>query len=126
MPIGEELRNFSLSDGILINQENSHNTWILEAFIPATEREVFDALLQSGEVFNARVVISFPDNDPVPFRLITSTIKDINDHVSVLMKGSLVRKKRQNPTEVLKSLLHENLSEQELLQRFEETIQSKN
>lgn len=110
----------------MINQENSHNTWILETFIPATERQVFDELLENEEVFEARVVISFPDNDPALFSLIVSTIKEIGDHVSVLMKGTIVRKKRNNPSELLKALLAENVPEEELLTRFETALKSKN
>lgn len=95
LPEGDEWRQFPLEDGLLINQENSHNTWILETFLPMSERDVFEQLLERGDVFDARAVISFPDNDPVPFRLVVTTVKEINSHISVLMKGTLVRKKKR-------------------------------
>lgn len=135
LPKGEDWLPFPLEDGLLINQENSHNTWILEAFLPITERPLFDQLLASGEVVNARAVISFPDNDPVLFRLVVTTVKEINSHVSVLMKGTLVRTKRKNPVEVLRALvggsgedgasLEGEQDLEQLLKRFEEEMARK-
>ena len=125
MEMNGALKNFPLEDGILINQENSHNTWILEAFTPTAERKVFDDLLASEEVFEARVVISFPDNDPALFRLVVSVVKEIGDHVSVLMNGTIIRKQRKNPSELLKTLLDENVPEDELLSRFESALNNR-
>ena len=128
MPNGEEWRHYPLEDGLLINQENSHNTWILETFLPSSERAIFDELLKSGEVFNARAVISFPDNNPVTFRLIVNVIKDIEDYVSVLMKGTLIRKKRKNPTEVLHAMLQQSGADgdvEALLEQFELELREK-
>lgn len=129
LPEGEEWRPYPIEDGLLINQENSHNTWILEAFLPASERPVFDELLASGEVFDARAVISFPDNDPVLFRLVVTTVKEINAHVSILMKGTLVRKKRKNPVDVLRGLAAEGnvdtAAVEELLEKFEDALAKK-
>ena len=128
MPNGEEWRHYPLEDGLLINQENSHNTWILETFLPSSERAVFDELLKSGEVFDARAVISFPDNNPVTFRLIVNVIEDIEDYVSVLMKGTLIRKKRKNPTEVLRAMLQQSGADgdvEALLEQFELELHEK-
>ena len=128
MPDGEDWRHFPLEDGLLINQENSHNTWFLEAFLPVEERGVFDELLSSGEVFEARAVISFPDNDPVPFRLVVTTVKNIKEHVSVLMKGSLIRRKRKNPSDVLRELVSQGESfvdVESLLAKFEAELGKK-
>ena len=125
LEINGELKQFPLEDGILINQENSHQTWILEAFLPINERAIFDKLQAQEEVFDALVVISFPDNDPVLFRLIVDTIKEINNHVSVLMKGTLIRKKRKNSAEILQSLLEENPSPEQLVERFEAALKQK-
>lgn len=128
MPDGEDWRHFPLEDGLLINQENSHNTWILEAFLPVEERGVFDELLSSGEVFEARAVISFPDNDPVPFRLVVTTVKNIKEYVSVLMQGTLTRRKRKNPSEVLRKLVNQGESfvdVESLLAKFEAELGKK-
>lgn len=125
MPVGEDWRHFPLEDGLLINQENSHNTWILEAFLPTEERTAFEDLLASGEVFDARAVISFPDNDPAPFRLVVTKLQDIKGRVSVLMKGTLIRRKRTNPADILRDLISQGESTEDvesLLERFEAEV----
>ena len=37
----EQLQDFPLIDGIIINQENSHRMWILEMFIDQKYKEIF-------------------------------------------------------------------------------------
>ena len=132
MPAGDDWHHFPLEDGLLINQENSHNTWILEAFLPASERMVFEGLLSSGEVFEARAVISFPDNEPVLFRLVVTTVKEIRNCVSVLMKGTLIRKKRKNAVDVLRKLVDDSSGDssagmdlEQLLKQFEQEMAKK-
>ena len=113
------IQQIPLTDGIIINQENSHNSWILELYIPNTYRDVFNPLLTSNTVFDARAVISFPDNEPAAFSLVVSTIKDIGDHISVLLKGTLKAQRKRYAEQLLKELLAEGLSNEELLTRFE-------
>ena len=42
MKTAEGTQKFPLIDGIVINQENSHQLWILELFLPATYRSLFE------------------------------------------------------------------------------------
>ena len=91
--------DFPIIDGLLINQENTHKTWVLEVYISNTYKDIFEALLASGEVFDAYAVISFPDNEPAQFSIVVDTIKEINGNVSVLMKGTIrstLRKKKED------------------------------
>ncbi|MGM9946241.1 MAG: YwpF-like family protein [Lysinibacillus sp.] len=113
------MQQIPLTDGIIINQENSHNSWILELYIPNTYRDVFEPLLASNTVFDARAVISFPDNEPAAFSLVVSNIKDIGDHISVLLKGTLKAQRKRYAEQLLQELLAEGLSNEELLARFE-------
>ncbi len=112
-------RQIPLTDGIIINQENSHQSWILELYIPAAYKADFAALLQSSDVFKARVVISFPDNEPAPFTVVVSVIREIGDHISVLLKGTLTAPRKKYAEQLLKELLEEDLSKDELLSRFQ-------
>lgn len=113
------IQQIPLTDGIIINQENSHNSWILELYIPNTYRYVFDSLLASNTVFDARAVISFPDNEPASFSLVVNNVKDIGDHISVLLKGTLKAQRKRYAEQLLQELLAEGLSNEELLARFE-------
>ena len=62
------------------------------------------------------------------FRLIVNVIEDIEDYVSVLMKGTLIRKKRKNPTEVLRAMLQQSGADgdvEALLEQFELELREK-
>ncbi|RKJ17563.1 hypothetical protein D7X33_46510, partial [Butyricicoccus sp. 1XD8-22] len=100
----EEL-NFPLIDGIVINQENSYKSWILEIFISKEHIASFQELQTSGEVFDANVVISFPENEPAPFSVVVSEIKEIGEKVSVLMKGKVKQVRIKYAEQLLKKLL---------------------
>lgn len=109
---------FPLVDGIIINQENSHQSWILELFMEKQYRSTFDELLVNATVCNVRAVISFPDNEPAPFQVIVHTVQEIGDHVSVLLKGTLKIKRSKYAEQLLSELLAEGVSLEDLLERF--------
>lgn len=114
-----EKKTIPIIDGLVINQENSFKTWILELFLLNDKKELFENLLASGEVFEADVVISFPDNDPAKFTLVVDVIKEIDDHISVLMKGKVVNPKRIAKADILLNELAElGLSEEEILEKL--------
>lgn len=112
------MQAFPLVDGIIINQENSHQSWILELFIDRQYRPIFDELLANATVVDVRAVISFPDNEPAPFRVVVHTVQEIGEHVSVLLKGTLKIKRSKYAEQLLADLLTEGVSQVELLDRF--------
>lgn len=108
-----------LEDGILINQENSYNVWIIEAFIKKQYNTHFDELLQSKEIFTARAVISFPDNDPAHFSLAVYAVEEIKEqYVSVLFKGTIAVQRQHYSEQLLAQLLEDGLSGEELQHQF--------
>lgn len=118
-------QHFPLIDGIVINQENSHKSWVLELYISREHITTFQQLHTSGEVFDAHVVISFPDNEPAPFTVVVSEIREIQGHFSVLLKGSVKQLRKKYAEQLLKLLLEENLSKEELLKRFEQGMKER-
>ncbi|MFF5993882.1 YwpF family protein [Lysinibacillus sp. KU-BSD001] len=123
--LADHTQQIPLIDGIIINQENSHHSWILELYIPNNFNEVFEPLLASGDVFEARAVISFPDNEPAPFTLVVSKIKHIGDHISVLLKGTLKAQRKRYAEQLLQELLVEGLSNDQLLDRFKQGMKER-
>lgn len=107
-------------DGLVINQENSHQSWVLELFISSKYRTIFEQLYTVGNVFDARAVISFPDNEPAPFSLIVCAIENIGDNLSVLLKGKIKARRNHYAELLLQQLLAEGLSNEELLERFKQ------
>lgn len=117
--------DFPLIDGIIINQENSHRMWILEMFIDGKYKDFFESRICEEELIDTKVVISYPENEPAGFRVAVSNVKQIGDHISVLMKGRLKRRRSQYAEGLLEELLTEGYEGTELLQRFETNMQTR-
>lgn len=116
---GDQYRDFPLIDGIIINQENSHRVWILEMFIDGKYKSFFEPKINNEALIEAKAVISYPENEPATFQVSVHHVKEIGDHVSVLMKGRLKRDRSQYAEQLLAQLLQEGLEGQELLEKFE-------
>lgn len=110
--------SYPLIDGIIINQENSHHTWILEMYVDHKYAEAFLPLIDTDEVIEVRAVISYPDNEPAGFRVLVQGIKYFENEVSILMKGTLKTHRRQYAEQLLNKLVEEGLTGDELLARF--------
>ncbi len=121
----ERFQNFPLRDGIIINQENSHRMWILEIFIDEKHKSFFEDQMKSDELLEAKVVISYPENEPASFRVNIHAVEQIGDHISVLMKGRLKRARSQYAEQLLEELIGEGLGGQSLLTRFESDMRSR-
>ncbi|MFP3917909.1 YwpF family protein [Lysinibacillus telephonicus] len=118
-------QNIPIIDGIVINQENSHKSWILELFISKEYQSTFQKYKASGEVLEVHVIISFPDNEPAPFKVIVSDIREIGDRITVLLKGTIITQRNKYAEQLLKMLINENLPNDELLQRFKQGMRER-
>ncbi|WP_186667875.1 YwpF family protein [Sporosarcina sp. BP05] len=121
----ERMQDFPLIDGIIINQENSHRMWILEMFIDKVHQSTFEKWMADEELLEAKVVISYPENEPAAFRVAVKGVKLIGDNVSVLMKGRLKRARSQYAEQLLEELIDEGMGGADLLQRFESDMRSR-
>lgn len=117
--------DFPLIDGIIINQENSHRMWILEMFIDGKYKDFFESKICEEELIESKVVISYPENEPAGFRVAVSKVKQIGDHISVLMKGRLKRARSQYAEGLLEELLGEGYEGEALLEKFEADMQTR-
>lgn len=119
------VQDFPLIDGIIINQENSHRLWVLEMFIDQVHQSTFEKWMADEVLLDAKVVISYPENDPAPFRVAVEAVKQIGNNVSVLLKGRLKRARSQYAEQLLEELIDEGLAGTELLRRFEGDMRSR-
>jgi hypothetical protein len=121
----EQVIDFPLIDGIIINQENSHRMWILEMFIEEKHKAFFESFQGKDELLEAKVVISYPENEPAGFRVAVSAVKQIGNNISVLLKGRLKRARTQYAEHLLEELIGEGLEGETLLERFESDMRSR-
>jgi hypothetical protein len=121
----EEVINYPLEDGIIINQENSHRSWVLEMLMDLKYEETFLKMMNGGKIYDVKVVISYPDNEPATFEVAIYGVKVMGDQISVLMKGTLKRARRQYAETLLSELLEDGLEGEELLERFEQDMRTR-
>ncbi|MUV05894.1 hypothetical protein GOP80_01660 [Planococcaceae bacterium Storch 2/2-2] len=116
---------YALEDGIIINQENSHRMWVLELYIDAKHQETFERWIEEEKLLEARVVISYPENEPAGFIVTVSEVRKIGSLISVLLKGKLKRARTKYAEQLLKELLEEGLEGDALLERFEHDMRER-
>ena len=114
----DSFKKYPLEDGIIINQESSHQSWVLEIFVDASYEDDFKAYIGTDTILEARAVISYPDNEPAGFRVVVNVIEDLGDQVSILMKGTLKTHRRQYAELLLEKLVEDGLSGDQLIEKF--------
>ncbi|WP_019414244.1 YwpF family protein [Paenisporosarcina sp. TG20] len=119
---GDQTISIPLIDGIIINQENSHRSWILEMYVDKKDSIFFEQYKISGELMEIKAVISYPENEPANFEVAVYAVKEIGDYVSVLFKGTLKRVRRKYAEQLLSQLIANGLSGEELITRFEDDM----
>lgn len=123
--LGDHGETVQMLDGIIINQENSHKMWILEMFLETDYQEQFEKLKQDGTLIEAKVVISYPGNEPAAFLLAVDTVHQVGDRLSVLLKGRLKRQRSEYAEQLLGELIGMGLTGDALLERFEKDMKSR-
>lgn len=121
----DQVTDYPVHDGLIINQENKDRSWILEMLVDIQHLDIFEKLKNSEETIDVQVVISYPGNEPAPFEVVVRKVKVIGDHASVLMKGTLKRARRKYAETLLSELLEDGLEGQELLERFETDMRTR-
>lgn len=115
----DQIKKIPLVDGIIINQENSHQTWVLELFTSSDYLQFFNELLHADVILDARAIISLPDNEPAPFSVVVHSITEIDNRISVLLKGRLKAQRKKYAELLLSQLLESGMRNEELLEAFE-------
>lgn len=121
----DQVTDYPVHDGLIINQENKNRSWILEMLVDIQHLDIFEELKNSEETIDVQVVISYPGNEPAPFEVVVRKVKIIGDHASVLMKGTLKRARRKYAETLLSELLEDGFEGQELLERFETDMRTR-
>lgn len=120
-----ESKLIPLEDGIIINQENEARSWAIELFTTKELKEYFDDLVASQELVEARVVISYPENEPAPFEMMAYSVKAVGNSISVLLRGTLKRARRKYAEGLLAELIEDGFEGDDLLVRFEKAMKER-
>lgn len=121
----DSLVDIDLIDGLIINQENDQNTWMLEAYVNKSYHDYFQKLHDKGEDIIVQVVITKKENSPAAFLTKIFTIKHITDQLSILFEGTLMKTNYDYAEIVLKKLIGQGLTGEELLKEFKKILREK-
>ncbi|WP_064091908.1 YwpF family protein [Rossellomorea aquimaris] len=121
----DELRDFEIVDGLIINKEDEHQTWLVETYLSIDEIDFFKKAQQQEEELEIQVVISHEANDPAAFMTSIRCIKEMDDHVSIMFEGKLKKNRNEYAEILLDDLVQKGFSGEELVREFREKMVSK-
>lgn len=120
----DELVEIELEDGLIISQENDISTWLIEAYVKKSYDHYFQKLAKQDEVI-IQVVITKKENIPAAFQTNIMTIKQLDNHISILFQAKLKKSNNDYAEIVLKKLIDKGLAGEELLNEFKRIMRGK-
>lgn len=108
-----------LDHGLIINKEDEHSTWLLEAYTrDLALYDYFKKINDENRDIIVQVVITKADNDPVYLQMKISCLQHFKEHISVLLEGQLRRTTKNHSQMLLESLLQQGFAGDALLSEF--------
>jgi hypothetical protein len=108
-----------LAHGLIINKEDEHSTWLLEAYTKNMSLyDYFKKINDEDRDVIVQVVITKPDNDPVFLQTKISCLQLFQEHISVLLQGQLRRVTKNHSQKLLENLLTQGFAGDALLSEF--------
>lgn len=120
-----ELQDFEIEDGLIINKEDGKSTWLVETYMSQKYLEFFQNAQQQKGDLEIQVVISNKANDPAAFMTSIRGIKKMNGRMSVLFEGKLKKQRNEYAELLLDDLLQKGYTGDELVKEFREKMVSK-
>lgn len=122
---GETTNEYTLYDGVIINKENSGIGWLLEILIDDIHKETMERYMNENKVLDTRVVITRTSNDPALFEATITSIKQLNDKISVIFSCHIYTPRQAYAEQLLEQLVEDGLSGNELVTVFNRMMLSK-
>jgi hypothetical protein len=115
----EKSIDVALDHGLIINKEDEHSTWLLEAYTrDLALYDYFKKINDEDRDIIVQVVITKPENDPVFLQTKISCLQLFEEHISVLLQGQLRRTTKNHSQMLLTSLLQQGFAGDALLSEF--------
>ncbi|KAA0565901.1 hypothetical protein F0342_04225 [Bacillus sp. CH30_1T] len=121
----DELHDFEIVDGLIINKEDGQSTWLVETYLSNEYIEFFQEAQQRKEDLEIQVVISHKANDPAAFMTTIRCIKELDEHISIMFEGKLKKQRNEYAELLLDDLVRKGYSGEELIREFREKMVSK-
>ncbi|WP_096188953.1 YwpF-like family protein [Evansella halocellulosilytica] len=111
-------KEIPLVEGLIINKEEAKKNWLIEAVVTPEWKEYFEEYSQSNQTFMAEVTITKRTNDPATLVCQVNAIHELRDHLSIHLDGIIVAKKDDLSDMLLKNLVDEGYSGEDLYEEF--------
>jgi sugar diacid utilization regulator len=121
----DELHDFEIEDGLIINKEDGKSTWLVETYMSQKYIEFFQKAQQQKGDLEIQVVISNKANDPAAFMTSIRGIKKMDGRMSILFEGKLKKQRNEYAELLLDDLLQKGYTGDELMKEFREKMVSK-
>lgn len=121
----DELLDIPLEDGLIINKEDEHNTWLMEAYTDKSYYDLFYEAVQKQSELLVQVVITKKENDPAPFKVKARSLQAFDKNISVLLEGTLKRTRSNYSELLLDDLLQKGFTGNELMEEFKSKMITK-
>ncbi|MFS0637318.1 YwpF family protein [Mesobacillus foraminis] len=118
----DHVQEIELEEGLIINKEDEHGNWLLEAFVDEKFVPHFEEASAQNQDIIVQVVITKKENDPAAFSTKVTSIQKINGKASILLKGHLSKIRNDYPALLLEHLLEQGLHGEELLAEFKDKV----
>ncbi|ULT56840.1 YwpF-like family protein [Neobacillus drentensis] len=114
-----------LVDGLILNKEDEHSTWLLEAYTNLSLYDYFKKISEEDRDIILEAVITKKENAPAYFQTKICSLIRFEEHISVLFQGQMRRNKSDYSELLLDSLIEKGFKGPDLLKEFKEKMQSK-
>ena len=116
---------YEIEDGVIINKEGSGTGWLLEIVISNEHYETFKTYMDDKQLFDIRVVITRPANDPALFDATVKNVANFKKSMSVVFECHIYTLRQVYAESLLEELVDDGLTGEELKKTFNRMMQSK-
>jgi hypothetical protein len=114
-----------LVDGLIINKEDEHSNWLVEAYTDLSLYDYFKKISEQDGDIIIEAVITKKENSPAFFQTRICSLIKFEKHLSVLFEGIIRRTRRDYSELLLESLLQRGFEGPALLTEFQDKMKSK-
>ncbi|MBM7648382.1 hypothetical protein JOC78_001324 [Bacillus ectoiniformans] len=120
-----EIKEVELIDGLIINREDEHRSWLIEVFMSESYNDTLQKIQHQEEAIEVHALITHPDNDPAIFSVQLREVTYLTSGISAIFEGRLLQMRNEYAKQVLADLIEEGVSDQDLLDSFNTRIQKR-
>lgn len=111
-------KRIPLVEGLIINKEEAEKNWLLEAVLDSEWEEFFQNYLDTEQSFMTEVTITKSTNDPATLICMVKSVNKLEEHIVVHLEGMIVVRKEDLSDMLLKNLIEEGFSGDDLYQEY--------